>query len=161
VIAPTGTTCLQYRDGVAPVLGQLLYTTKGSGINTKINAVSPGVFFYYTKVSGGADETDDTVEITQDPDGGPAIPIAQTQVVLYDALTCKVVRGWTPTVNPDGTATGDLPFEGDFIIGVKYNPSSLKGQPAPASPPITYSFGTTLEGAPFQVESTIDLALKN
>lgn len=154
VIAPTGTTCSQYRDGVAPELGGLLYTTKGSNIN----AVSPGVFFYYTKVSGGAD---DTVGITEDFDGGTAIPIAQTQVVLYDALTCKVVKGWTPTVNDNGTATGDLPYEGDFIIGVKYNPSALKGAPAPQVPPITYSFGTTLEGAPVQVESEINLDLKH
>jgi hypothetical protein len=158
LIAPTGTTCSQYRDDIAPVLGQLLYNTKGSGINTKINAVSPGVFFYYTRVSGDAGET---VGITEDPDGGQAIPVSQSQVVLYDAFTCRVVKDWTPTVNPDGSASGELPTEGDFIIGVKYNPSALKGQEAPASPPITYSFGTTLEGAPFQVESTIDLALKN
>jgi hypothetical protein len=156
VIAPTGTTCSQYRDGLAPDLGGLLYTTKG----TKINAVSPGVFFYYTKVSSEEGDSK-TVRITEDPDGGTAIPINQGQVVLYDAVTCKVVK-WTVTLGPEvGEATGTLPKDGDYIIGVKYNPSSLKGETAPASPPITYSFGTTLGGAPFQLESTIDLALKS
>ena len=63
----------------------------------------------------------------------PAIPVHQGQIVLYDAVTCKVVKAWTPAVEPDGTATGDLPTDGDFIIGVKYNPSALKGKASACS----------------------------
>jgi hypothetical protein len=143
VIAPTATTCQQYRDNETtpmPVLEQLLYTTKG----TKINAVSPGVFFYYTQVSGDEDQK---VDITEDNDATAAldIPINQGQVVLYDALTCKVVKEWKPTVSPDGTATGTLPKDGDFIIGVKYNPSSLKGKDIPSPTTVTYTFGMELD----------------
>ena len=64
-ITPTGTTCQQYRDTETtpvPELTQLQYTTTKGG---KINAVSPGVFFYYTKVSGDALEE---VGITQSND---------------------------------------------------------------------------------------------
>jgi hypothetical protein len=153
-IAPTGTTCDQYRDGTSSVLEQLLYTTKVS----QINAVSPGVFFYYSKVSGDADQT---VDITEDHGTAPAIPILQKQVVLYNADTCKVVK-WPVaglTVNPDGTATGTLPSTGDFIVGVKYNPSALKGKSAPATSPVTYSFGTELDGSAVD-GATIDLAKK-
>ena len=152
VIAPTATTCQMYRDDQTTALEQLLYTTKGS----KINAVSPGVFFYYTKVSGTKGQT---VDITEDHGAGPIIPINQGQVVLYDALTCKVVKGWTPTVGTDGTATEPLPTDGSFIIGVKYNPSALKGKNVPSPTTVEYTFGAELNDVVID-EATIDLAPK-
>ena len=157
-ITPTGTTCQQYRDtetAPVPELDQLQYTTKG----TKINAVTPGVFFYYTKVSGNKDQV---VSITEENNGTPTpypnIPINQGQVVLYDAITCKVMK-WTVTLVGTGEATGTLPKTGDFIIGVKYNPSALKGAAVPASPPVTYTFGGELGSVAFD-EVTIDLVPK-
>ena len=151
-IAPTATTCQMYRDGQATALEQLLYTAKG----TKINAVSPGVFFYYTEASGDAG---DNVDITEDNGAGPVIPINQGQVVLYDALTCKVVKGWTPDVETDGTASGTLPKEGNFIIGVKYNPSALKGKNVPNPTTVEYTFGTEVNDVATD-EATIELAPK-
>jgi hypothetical protein len=145
-ISPTQTTCQLYRDGTAALLGQVQYTTTKGG---KLNALSPGVFFYYGKVSGTAGQT---VEITQTHTGtAPVIPIQNGQVVLYNATTCKVLK-WTAT-SSDGTATGTLPSSGDFIIGVKYSPSSLKGADAPNPSTVTYSFGTT-------DPATIDLVKK-
>jgi len=156
VIAPTATTCQMYRDDQAATLEQLLYTTKGTGANAKINSVAPGVFFYYTKVSGTKGQT---VDITEDHGAGPSIPINQGQVVLYDALTCKVVKGWTPTVNIDGTATEPLPTDGSFIIGVKYNPSALKGKNVPDPTTVEYTFGAELNNVVID-EATIELAPK-
>src|SRR5262249_2002469 len=46
-ITPTGTTCTQFRDGTAETLSSLNYSVK----NGKINQVSPGVFFYWLKVT--------------------------------------------------------------------------------------------------------------
>ena len=161
-ITPTGTTCQQYRDDSeatpVPLLSELLYTTKGVAPAVKINAVSPGVFFYYTKVTG--DATNRTVSITQENDAtsAPAIPINQGQVVLYDASTCKVVK-WEVTLGGTGEATGELPKNGDFIIGVKYSPSTLKGLAAPDPTTVTYTFGAELEDVPFD-EATIVLAPK-
>ncbi len=135
-IAPTQTTCQQYRDGAAPDLGSLTYSVKGKAIN----AVSPGVFFYYGKVSG---HQGDQVAITQSNDAGPsfAIPILQKQVVLYNASTCAVLK-WKVDYPATGMATGTLPSTGDFIVGVKYNPSVLKGVTAPQST-VVYTFGGT------------------
>jgi hypothetical protein len=154
-ISPTGTTCQQYAAGTAPTLSQVQYTTTKGG---QINAVSPGVFFYYTKVSG---TKNDTVGITQTHTGdAPTIPILNGQVVLYNASTCKVLK-WTVTVNPDGTATGTLPSTGSFIIGVKYSPADLKGKQAPSPPTVTYSFGTTLNNVVIPADAaTIDVVKK-
>jgi hypothetical protein len=79
--------------------------------------VSPGVFFYYTKVSG--DATHRRVDITEENDVTSAldIPINQGQVVLYDATTCKVVK-WTVDLGPEvGEATGTLPRMGTSSSG--------------------------------------------
>jgi hypothetical protein len=155
-ILPTGTTCQQYSAGTQAVVGPLLYTTKGNSMNS----VAPGVFFYYTKVTG---TKGDTVGITETNNGSPAaspIPIQQGQVVLYDANTCTVVK-WNPTVNSDGTATGTLPSSGNFIIGVKYNASGLQGQKSPVPATVTYSFGATLKGSPVDAGATINLAPKH
>jgi hypothetical protein len=147
-IAPTKTTCEQYRDGTAPVLGEVLYTTKGDSLN----ALSPGVFFYYAKVSGTAGQTVDITQ-TNDGNGSPPIPIQNGQVVLYDASTCTVLK-WEVTEGSTGEATGILPSSGDFIVGVKYSPSDLKGEPALDPETVTYSFGTTNP-------ATVDLAKKH
>jgi hypothetical protein len=154
-ISPTGTTCQQYAANTAPVLGKVQYTTTKGNL---INAVSPGVFFYYTKVSG---TTGQTVGITQSHTGtAPAIPILNGQVLLYRASDCKVLK-WTVTVSSDGTATGRLPSSGDFIIGVKYSPADLKGKQAPNPQTVTYSFGTTLDTVPIAADAaTIQLEKK-
>ncbi|MGE5273795.1 MAG: hypothetical protein ACM3QU_08560, partial [Verrucomicrobiota bacterium] len=160
VIAPTGTTCQQYRDGTAPTLGQIQYTTKGD----VINSVSPGVFFYYTQFTDGA--TGEEVAITEsngdaNNDSYAAIPVQKGQAFLYDLNTCTKLK-WDVTTNePDsGDVVGTLPADGDFIIGVKYNPSALKGVEPPASPPVTYSFDTSLADNPVDTGATIDLAPK-
>ena len=96
------------------------------------------------------------VDITEDNDAITAseIPINQGQVVLYDASTCKVVK-WTVTPGDEvGEATGKLPKKGDFIIGVKYNPSSLKGKDVPNPTTVEYTFGAELDSVAFD-EATV------
>jgi hypothetical protein len=140
VIAPTGTTCQQYRDNTALTLDKVVYTTKGN----LINSVSPGVFFFYTKVTDGA--AGDSVDITETNDSSYSpIPVQQGQIFLYDATTCTKLK-WNGTSGTDGSVIGNLPSDGDFIIGVKYNPSALQKQTAPATPPVEYSFATELDG---------------
>jgi hypothetical protein len=155
VIAPTATTCSQYRDGTAPPLvGGLQYTTtKTKSGSTVINAVSPGVFFYYTKVSGDAG---DAVVIIQTNDATPAgslaIPVQQGQIVLYDAVTCAKVKWGTGNTLPSSDV--------DYIIGVKYDASSLKGQAPSTSQPVTYSFETTVDGDLVDTGATVVLQKK-
>jgi hypothetical protein len=149
-ITPTETTCQQYAGGTAATLDLLAYTVKAG----KINSVSPGVFFYYTKVDGAAG---DTVTITESHTGvAPDINIQKSQVVLY-STTCSKLTWGSLNVN-DGSATGTLPSTGSFIVGVKYDSSSLKGNPSPNPTTTTYSFGTGPNG--IINSASIDLSQK-
>jgi hypothetical protein len=123
-----------------------------------ITAVNPGVFFYYTRVTGTAG---DTVAITQSHTGSaPAIPIQQEQVLLYSDPGCTTLKWKTLSVT-GGTATGTLPSTGSFIISVKYDTSSLKGKPAPVPPTSTYTFGTNRNGNPILADiARVDLVKK-
>lgn len=137
-ITPTNTSCQMYADGTAGTLEELTYTLLRKD-PAKLNAVSPGVFFYYTKVKG---DTGDAVHITQLHTGiAPDIAILKNDVKLYSS-TCSQLKWESLTVNPDGTATGTLSEDGSFIVGVKYNPSSLKGKPVPDPEATTYTFST-------------------
>jgi hypothetical protein len=134
-ITPTNTTCQQFRDGQASTLEALQYTLKGSNIIS----TSPGVFFYYTTVTG---TTGDTVFISQDPVTPPgSISIMKSQAIIYSSKTCTKVGSLNIT---GGTASGALPSTGSFIIGVKYDPASLKGKnpPTSADGSGTYTFDT-------------------
>lgn len=154
-ITPTNTTCQMYADGTAATLGQLAYTTMKKE-HSKINAVSPGVFFYYTTISG---EEGDAFTFTQSHTGiAPDIQILKSDVKLW-STTCSQLSWESLTVNPDGTATGTLPKDGSFIVGVKYNPSSLKGKPVPDPEDTTYIFGTSGNG--IQNPAAIDLVKKH
>jgi hypothetical protein len=134
-ITPTGTTCQQYQSGTAATLGQVLYTVAKAN---KIGAVSPGVFFYYTRVSGPG-----TVTITQSHTGiAPTIPIQMKQVLLFSDPGCATLKWRSLTVNADGTASGVLPSAGNFIVSVKYDTSSLKGKDVPVPSTSTYTFDT-------------------
>jgi len=139
-ITPTGTTCQQFRDNAAQTLDKLAYTTKVGAINS----VSPGVFFYYTKITDG--KSGDLVSIAQSNDSSyTAIPVQQGQAFLYDASSCAKVR-WNPVLGANGSVTGNLPSDGDFVIGVKYDAAALQKKAAPSSPPVKYSFETTVDG---------------
>lgn len=137
-IAPTKTTCEEYTAGTADTLDQVLYTLKDG----TINSVSPGVFFYYGKISGTEGQAV-TISQTNDNDA-PAIPVQHGQVILYDT-SCNVVK-WEET-DTTGVVTGTLPSTGDFIISVKYDANDLKGVSDPGT--VTYTFdGATVELAP-------------
>ena len=99
------------------------------------------MFFYYAYVSG---EAGDTVKITESHTDNTTtnMNIQKLQAVLYSATCTKL----TTLKVTDGNAEGKLPSDGLFIIGLKYNASSLKGAAPPTPPPATYFFDTLLNG---------------
>jgi hypothetical protein len=143
-IAPTGTTCQQFRSNTSGTLASELYTlTKGNPAAQTINSISPGVFFLYDGVHLGATGT---ILVTQS-DGiwTRVIGVQQLQVILYN-LSCTVQHVGTLTVN---AATGNVTIAnvpaGDYILSVKYDPGTLIGY-HPPSTSTTYNFAVTAGG---------------
>jgi hypothetical protein len=137
-IAPTATTCQAFRDGTAADLNELLYTLKGQNIN----AVSPGVLFYYSTVTVS---TGDDITVNQTVVGStPLLSVQQDQAILWN-LDCTKAAGGTVSGNGSTVTFSDVPG-GTYIIGIKYTPDSVKGvKPNPATS--TYSFGTSVNGS--------------
>ena len=134
-IAPTATTCQDYVSGTAADLEELLYGLKGG----KINSISPGVLFLYDTVT--LDATCSTITVTQTD--GPWEPeflgVHQGQVVVYSPSCTKLNVG-TVSINAFGdvTITGLPP--GDYVIGIKYDPTTLKGFSPGGDPSATFTF---------------------
>ncbi len=137
-IAPTATTCSDYRDGTAADLNQLLYGLKGG----EINSVSPGVFFLYDGIT--LTSSCSTISVTESDGPWTQVIVPRTgQVVLYDAVTCNKVSVGSVTIDP---ATGNVTITGvdpgNYILGIKYDPTTLKGYTPPTAS-TTYSFAVS------------------
>jgi hypothetical protein len=152
-IAPTATTCEQFRTGTATDLNAVLYGVKAN----KINNVAPGVLFYYTHVddlsAGG--NTIQVLQTRQLASGDPITPflgVHQSQVSVYNGADCSTstlrpqvttsADGQTVTIAVTGAAAGQ-----DLIVGIKYNPGSVVGTNVSAIRPVVhYNFVTSLNG---------------
>jgi uncharacterized repeat protein (TIGR01451 family) len=135
-ITPTATTCQQFAAGTSATLDTLLYSVKGNP--PRISQVSPGVFFYWVKVSGSG-----TYTITQT--SSPAFKpfnIASGSAVW--SASCSKVSGATITQNTTtGTVTVTFTGTGTFYIGLKFDSGSVKDQPQPSPTTVHYTFSTT------------------
>ncbi len=137
-IEPTATTCQQFRDGTVLPLVSELYTLKSG----KINSISPGVFFVYDTVHLSANGP---IYVTESNSTGSTpsswtqtIGVHQSQVVLYD-LNCNAKSVGTLKVDTKGNVTITGVPAGDYILSVKYDPTTLSGY-APLTPSTTYKF---------------------
>src|SRR5262245_22291400 len=143
-IAPTATTCQNFTGGTAGDLTQLLYGVKSN----KINSVSPGVLFYYSRVTAPASSF--TIQVVQTKNNAtfPFLGIQQGQVKLYNAdcsnssLGTFTTSGGVTTITVTGATPGAV-----FVVGVKYNPGTVVGTTVGASPPtVHYDFSTEVNG---------------
>ena len=135
-IAPTATTCQAFRNGTAADLDELRYTVKGG----KINAVSPGVLFYYNTVTVSAGAT---IRVTQTDNGtSPTLGVQQNQAILW-SLNCTKVAIGTVTAGGARVTYTNVPA-GTYIIGIKYTPDTVKGAAAPGT--VIYTFSTSVNG---------------
>lgn len=130
-LAPTQTTCQDYQAGSAANQTEALYGVK----NGLINNVAPGVFFYYSRVTAPAASF--TIQVQQTGNFTPLFAVQNNnQVRLYNA-DCSVsaqLAGYTAAngqaaLNVSGAAPGQV-----FVVSIKYDASSVSGQPAPSQP---------------------------
>src|SRR5262249_33779312 len=112
-ITPTGTTCQQFSSGTASTLGEIDYSVSGGTIKQN---VTPGVFFYFTKITVPAGNV--TVSETQN-DAAALFQVAgSNQAILWSAdCSTKVAVG---TLSAGGTvATFTGVAAGTYIVSVK------------------------------------------
>jgi hypothetical protein len=146
-ITPTGTTCQQFRDGTAETLLNLNYSVQSGKIK---NNVTPGVFFYWVKVTVPAGNN--VFTITETITTGNFNTFFNLQQGgsgggnnVYNSNCGTVSNTITQNTNT-GTVTVSFnaPVAGTYIIGLKYDSKSVVGANAP-SPGTTvhYNFATT------------------
>ncbi|MGD8857858.1 MAG: prealbumin-like fold domain-containing protein, partial [Chloroflexota bacterium] len=141
-LTPTGTTCEDFRDGVAGDLTEVEYRTKDGLINN----TAPGVFFYYTKFR--ATESSFVIDVAQTNDQDPMYDFFvqnASQVRLYTADCGTPAVDWNFTINGQvslnigGATPGDA-----FILSIKYETGNITGLAAPNPQTIHYDFATYL-----------------
>jgi hypothetical protein len=140
-ITPTGTTCADFSSGRADALSSLQYSVQ----NGVIHNVSPGVFFYWVKVTTPAGNNTFTITQTITTGNFTGLFDIQSGSNVFNS-SCNSVHP-TITQNPTTgavTATFNAPAAGTYFISIKYSAQSLGGDPAP-SPGTTvhYNFATT------------------
>jgi hypothetical protein len=119
-------------------LSTVHYNVQGGTIHNTF----PGVFFYWVAVTAPAGNN--TFTITQTITTGnfsTFFGIASGSNV-FDS-NCNSVH---PTISQSGnttTVTFSAPTTGTYYIGIKYDTSSVVGQPAPSPTTVHYNFMTT------------------
>jgi hypothetical protein len=122
-LLPTQTTCEMYRDHLwPPMYDAFTYGVKGG----EINSISPGVIFYYNRITASAA----SFTVTQTNNGvWPDILVHQGQAILYN-LDCTKASGITLIYqyNPYRVTFSGATAGVEYIIGIKYSPQNLVGQ---------------------------------
>ena len=138
-ITPTGTTCNQFNTDNATTLSELQYSVQGG----KVNQINPGVFFYWIKVTAAAGSNTFTINQTMTTGNYPHLFSQAAGSFVYNSPSCtKVSSQSIVTVNGVTTVTFNAPSAGTYIIGVKYDASSVKGFTAPNPTTVHYDFTT-------------------
>jgi hypothetical protein len=126
-------------------LSSLQYTVNGNGT---IKNVTPGVFFYWVKVTAPAGNNSFT--ITQTITTGNftgKFDIASGSNVFDSTCTSQHPNFTQIPATGAVTVTFNAPTAGTYFISIKYDSKSVAGDPAP-SPGTTAHFNFTTTGVP-------------
>jgi hypothetical protein len=143
IIAPTATTCADYRDGKADPEPGIFVGLK----NGLINNAAPGVFFFYSHVNIGSTQT---IGFNQTMTSSAGLTykyaVQQTQAYIYNQA-CQVVA--TLPLNSDGTLSSGVSMPaGNYIMGIKFSTDNAKGKTPSSlpSPLATHNYWATIGG---------------
>ncbi|MFL5619064.1 MAG: beta strand repeat-containing protein [Gemmatimonadaceae bacterium] len=167
LIAPTQTTCEQFAIGSAPAEPFLSAGLKGSVINN----VSPGVVFYFAKLTVPAGATLNILQSDTRADGkSPPFPLiqvasGQAQVKTFNANTNQCSLVGTFNLSNPNAPTITLANAGTYVVQIKYSPNSLTGYSIPNPPvdaafPVHYVWGAQVNGGSTVGSAAIDLNKK-
>jgi hypothetical protein len=141
-ITPTQVTCAGFISGTAPTLDQLSYTLNGGKIAKNI---SPGVFFFWTKITTTVPNQVVTVSQSNTSSNNAALFTAQQDWVRLYTGNCGSWTNGTQTNGGTG-ASFTVPTPGSYVIGIKWDGKSIVGTNGGVPANITYNFTTSLVG---------------
>jgi FlgD Ig-like domain len=141
-LAHTTTTCATFQNGTANALSDVHWVIR----DNIITSISPGVFFYYTKVQ--APSADFTVHMvqTRSSDAFPFLTVQQDQVSLYDADCNRLGTGTETTPGQGSVDVHGATVNQVFIISVKYSLKTLVGTYMDETMGCHYDFRTEING---------------
>jgi len=140
----TTTTCDTYQSGNADDLSSTDVHVVIQ--NNLISSISPGVFFYYTKVTAPASDFTIVIQQTRDNPSFPFIALQQGQVSLFNSGCTLMATGvetspGQASVDVHGATPGQV-----FIISVKYSLKTLDGTYMDPTMGCHYDFHTVVNG---------------
>src|ERR1051325_10170383 len=145
-IFPTQTTCSDFTSGTAQRLNALCYQPSSGTVGT----ATPGVFFYFTKVTAPSASFCVDIIQTKACSSFKFLRIHQgNQIYIYSA-DCQSLRQGTEPSPGQGRVciTGATPGA-DYIVSVKYNVKSIQGSTYSGAPPTCqYNFISSIGGSP-------------
>ena len=141
----TTTTCDTYQSGNADDLSSTDVHVVIQ--NNLISSISPGVFFYYTKVTAPASDFTIVIQQTRDNPSFPFIALQQGQVSLFNSGCTLMATGvetspGQASVDVHGATPGQV-----FIISVKYSLKTLVGTFMDPTTGCHYDFRTLINGS--------------
>ena len=144
-IFPTSTSCCTFSNGSALELTEICYTA-GSG---NISNATPGVFFYYAKIT--APSTSFSVDVVQTHNNDltkiKLFSLHQDQIILWNPDCGKASTGTQMTVGQGRATVYGAIIGAIYIISVKYNSKSIIGSNyAGAAPNVVYTFKSQING---------------
>ena len=156
-ITPTGTTCEQYVNGTAVDFSDF-YASQGGvvqyGIKAdKINSTNPGVFFYYTGLSGAFTGSGDVL-INQEDNNADVGPFSMTKndvkLWLVTGTTCQRVQLQASRITISNGDVGDVkvniaaaaPLGSYYVVSVRYDTGAVKGADVSLKPTVLYTITT-------------------
>ncbi|HEX6539069.1 MAG TPA: hypothetical protein VF155_07815, partial [Candidatus Dormibacteraeota bacterium] len=143
-LEPTQTTCGQFLSSSVPPISGVTYSVK-SGV---INSAAPGVFFYYTTFnapSGGGSFTVTITESNNGPTGWPNFKVATGKSVTLYGANCNVISSTVGSSAPITVTVPSSTANQQFVIGVKFDSTSIKGAKTTTKPTVVYTFGTVIQ----------------
>jgi hypothetical protein len=145
-IFPTQTTCSDFTSGTAQRLNALCYQPSSGTVGT----ATPGVFFYFTKVTAPSASFCVDIIQTKACSSFKYLRIHQgNQIYIYSAGCQSLRQGTEPSPGQGRVCITNATPGADYIISVKYNVKSIQGGTYSGAPPTCqYNFVSSIGGSP-------------
>jgi hypothetical protein len=139
-----------YKDGSVTPYTTLNYVAKKNAILS----ISPGVIFYYSTITAPSSAFDIIITQTNTASWKDMLINAESNnPAVYNFADCTFAHFGKPTVNGDTITVHvtDAIAGNQYIVGTKFSPSSLVGQPLGTTKTSTYTF-LTFDGAAANID---------